>query len=558
MDTTPFNNPSNEKLMDIVRGIAGSDYQQRVPSATKAGINDALNAMWGWAPARNQFVDALVNVIGLTITQTKNWTNPLAPYKRGALVDGDTIEEIAVGLLNAYHYSHNHDYTEKDIFGSEPNEVQSRFHKINREDVYKLTVKDQVLRRAFNQNGGLSKFISELMNTPALSDQWDEFLMMANLFKQYDDRGGFFNINTPDLSTVTADSNDAKYFLKNARAMSDTLPFVSRKYNAAHMPVTVDPSTLMLVTTPMAQANIDVEALAGAFHADKAKINERVTVLPDEYVNIDGFQALLTTKDFFVVADNFMAMRSAQNPVGLNTNFFWHHWQVMSASPFVPAIMFGTRPSTVINIEDFAVDGIGAFTMVNNEGETVTTAIRGDAVIVTVEASTNPDGGPNNGVTLTVSGAQSQRTRITQTGILFVGFDETATQLVVKATATDDATQFKTLVVPLTGAVITGSIGMAIDEDLTTLTNKTKPKVSPNSIAVGGELSVNNGTWDQQPDSFTYQWTKDGTNISGATSQMYTPVSGDATHVITAVVTAVKSGFTSKVVTASNSVTPTA
>ena len=53
----------------------------------------------------------------------------------------------------------------------------------------------------------------------------------------------------------------------------------------------------------------------------------------------------------------------------------------------------------------------------------------------------------------------------------------------------------------------------------------------------GVALSVTSGTASNHP-TYTYQWTKGGTNISGATSNSYTPVSGDVGAVITCVVTA--------------------
>lgn len=54
---------------------------------------------------------------------------------------------------------------------------------------------------------------------------------------------------------------------------------------------------------------------------------------------------------------------------------------------------------------------------------------------------------------------------------------------------------------------------------------------------VGSLLTTTNGTWTNSP-TFTYQWTRDGSNIAAATSSTYTTVSADIGHAIGATVTA--------------------
>jgi len=59
---------------------------------------------------------------------------------------------------------------------------------------------------------------------------------------------------------------------------------------------------------------------------------------------------------------------------------------------------------------------------------------------------------------------------------------------------------------------------------------------------VGQTLSTTNGGWDNLPTSYTYQWRRDASNISGATSSTYTLVAGDDEADIDCVVTALNSG----------------
>ncbi|PWJ73829.1 TP901-1 family phage major tail protein [Pseudaminobacter salicylatoxidans] len=56
----------------------------------------------------------------------------------------------------------------------------------------------------------------------------------------------------------------------------------------------------------------------------------------------------------------------------------------------------------------------------------------------------------------------------------------------------------------------------------------------------GSELKAYPGEWTGNP-VFTFQWKKDGANISGATTDAYTPVSGDVGSTISVTVTATNS-----------------
>lgn len=58
------------------------------------------------------------------------------------------------------------------------------------------------------------------------------------------------------------------------------------------------------------------------------------------------------------------------------------------------------------------------------------------------------------------------------------------------------------------------------------------------AAVVGSSVSVTGAATGTAPITYTYQWTLDGTAISGATASSYTPVAGDATHALRCVVTA--------------------
>jgi len=437
LDVKTFKPTSNELLLDAIRDDASPDYQARIPEATVAGVQATMKALQTYRPQQNEFIDALVNKVALTIMRTTSWLNPLAEFKRGMLTGGDTIEEIMVGLIKAKTYDPARDALESELFGTAPIEVQTNFHRVNRRDKYKVTVNQPLLMSAFGKPQGLSQFAAQIMNAPGTSDQWDEFLLMCSLFREYESNGGYFkvgirDITNPDSTTLGADT---KSVLSKIRSLAGTLKFISRQYNAARMPIAATPDELVLFVSPEFNAALDVEALAGAFNVDKMSTSGRIIEIPREQFGIEGVEAILTTKDFFIVADQVFETASQWNPASLQTNYWLHRWQVISASRFVPAVAFSTLGGDeIIRLVD-PVIGIEPITVTDKDGATVTDVKRGEIYQLNSEATTAEDSGLNAGVRWSLSGNTSPRTYVSFTGVLHVGGDEGGA-LTVTATST--------------------------------------------------------------------------------------------------------------------------
>lgn len=566
MELVAFNNPTNAELINEIRGRLGGDFANRVPAPTKANLDASINAMWNYQPALNAFMLELVNVLGGQVIRSLVWDNPLKFLKIGLLNLGESIEEVAVGLLKAKTYNAERDYLAKELFGREPSVIQTAFHKVNREEYYKVTVNRTQMERAFLNEGGLSKLLGEVLGAMYTSDEWDEYLQTTNTLKRYYDAEGFFKAQVPDISSDDSVDTDAKRFLRTIRSYSDRLPFISEKYNARHMPRKTRKQDLILITTTDAKAAMDVNALAGAFNLGNMDIQSRIITLPSEHVDIPGFQGILTSKDFFMIADKTMAQGAVQNQAGLYDNYFFHHQELISASPFENAILLTSFEQTTITVQTYDIIGVNDFTLTTldtdpDTGQDVNTPVtitddaatveRGGAYLVATSAITSPAGGPNGGVTLHLEGNTSQRTRVNQMGILLIGVDEASATVKVVAEATSDNTFANVLSLTVTGPQVYGSVGLAVDDTPAAINNTRKPGITPAAGGpVGTELTVNNGSWDQDDLTFAVQWTRDGANITGATDHQYVTVTADGGHTVSAVITATKSGQTTATATA--------
>lgn len=429
---------SNVDWLNAIRNSLGSDYQQRIPEATQANVAETIGQLWDYQAGRNQVVDALVNRIGLVKFMNTSWTNPLAIFKMGTLSQGETIEEVMNGLIKAIDYDFDRDELEKELFGEHPFETQTSFHKVNRRDRYAFTVNMPGLRLAL-LNNELGSFLGNVMSMPQISDQNDEFLLMMNLFKLVDKADGFFIQNVPDVGDPASGPEESREFLRRVREFNNTLPFISRLYNPAGMPVAAKPEDMVLFQTATAAAAVDVEALAAAFQIDKAEVANRTITVPERFFGIEGFQAALTTKDFFVVADNLIETTSQFNAAKLTTNYWLHHWQVISASRFAPLVMFNSvRPSTVISESAPPVTDIGTFTITDQAGNVAATNIlRGVLYDVRVEGVTTPADGPAP-LELTLVGATSDFSYVNNNGDLYIGPDEPVESVTIIATSIEN------------------------------------------------------------------------------------------------------------------------
>jgi hypothetical protein len=77
-------------------------------------------------------------------------------------------------------------------------------------------------------------------------------------------------------------------------------------------------------------------------------------------------------------------------------------------------------------------------------------------------------------------------------------------------------------------------------------TLETSPSIASDEIRVGLPVSADPGEWLPVPDSFSYQWYANGSAISGAKSQDYTPTSSRVSKTLTVKVTAYLAGYTPK------------
>lgn len=354
---------TNAEIFNTIRNYAPSDYQSRVPAVTQATINDAISALNDYTPDWNVFYNILLNRIATTLVRQKSFTNPLAQFKRSSIKYGTQIQEMQVNLLRAKSYDKN----AMNIYGLEGREpdIHVKYHTMNRRDKYEITLPmEQVLSGAFDGSEDLAALLNSCLAQPMNSDQNDEFLLMLNLFKHYQDFTGFYNVQIDPIT----DADSARKLVKAVRVMNTNLRYYSTDYSAEGRNAglsTLSDSTMLLIDAN-ADATLTVDMLAYMFNAEDGKlIADRIIRVPK--LPVAGASAFLVDTDFLLCADNIPALTLTApiNPQNMTQPVVMHHWETLSYSLFTNAIMFSTMADTDVARLESTVTGV---TLTDAEG----------------------------------------------------------------------------------------------------------------------------------------------------------------------------------------------
>lgn len=461
LDLRPAPNP---ELMNAVRNEASSDYRSRIPEATQANMRETAELIHKFNSTRNEFDENLINRIGLTVIQEESWNNPLSVFKQGFLPFGSTVEDVMLDLVKSSSHDWEADSLEKEVFGQRKTRSATSFYTINRQDKYCVTENRAALRRAFMDENGLGKYVHSIAGRIEASNQYDEFVIMANQLVETEKNNGFYLVNTNEVT----DEATAKAFLIEIRTYIDTLKFMDTMYNPAQMHVSAQPHELVFITTPRIKANMDVHALAAAFNLEFAEAAIRIIAMPDKYWKIDGAQGILTTEKFFQVWDTVLETHALVNPDGLYTNYWGHFHGIFAQSRFVPQILFTTKAVTEQVNVDITVSKLSAFTMVDGyTKEVVSEAQRGQFVQLLTKAETNK---PGIGETVTyeiTTDVTSQITSVNNSGIVQIGSDERKETIGFRATSVVDPTRFLDYEMVISGDIVELGYKVRVEDEPT-------------------------------------------------------------------------------------------
>ena len=151
---------------------------------------------------RNAFINT-VNVISLTVISRNRWENPWDFTYRGTIRNGQTVREMILDLCKVYNYNENADNVTQFLQNEVPNVFQY-LHNLNFQVYYETTTSDEQVAMAFEEEGGLLRFIEEAVSMLWESKIYDDYIIdKYQLCRRVLD-GTMTSIEIEDYNTKTA------------------------------------------------------------------------------------------------------------------------------------------------------------------------------------------------------------------------------------------------------------------------------------------------------------------------------------------------------------------
>ena len=332
-----------QEILNTIRDNASDMYRERIPEATQQNITDVQEAMCdpNNAVVTNEFMSMLLNMIIKQVIHSKLFSDPLKSLKKGKKPLGDTVEEIYVNFLKAKQY----DPTGAELLNRSLPDVKAVYHRMNRQDRYKVTVNPEQLFKAFASYDKLDSFIANIINTLYNSSELDEFVLMKQLIAQALDQNAMVVVEVADPCTS---EQNAKAFIKAVKTVSGDMQFPNSNNNAWLTAQTTDTNPLItfskkneqvLILSNPTDVAVNVDVLASVFNMSVAEFNDTRKIIIDAFPDPD-IRGALVDEQFFQVYDDLVMFKDFENGEGLYKNYYLHIWQTLAYSPLVNAVVF--------------------------------------------------------------------------------------------------------------------------------------------------------------------------------------------------------------------------
>lgn len=330
-------------VLNTIRDNASDIYRSRIPEATRTNIQDIQEGMTNPnnAVVTNEFISTLLNMIIKQVIHNKFFSDPLKSLKKGTKPLGDTIEEIYANFVQAKGF----DPTGADLLEREMPDVKAVYHRMNRQDRYKITISPEQIQKAFASYDKLESFIQTIINTLYNSSELDEFVLMKQLIKQAIDNNAMKVVTIPD---PVASEQNAKDFIKAVKIVSGDMVFANSNNNAYLESQSTDNKALITCTPKSEQiliidnatdVSVSIEVLAYVFNMSVAEFNDTRKIVIDAFPD-ESIRACLVDEQFLQVYDDLLLFKEFENAEGLYKNYYLHVWQTLAYSNLVNAVAF--------------------------------------------------------------------------------------------------------------------------------------------------------------------------------------------------------------------------
>lgn len=344
------------KTFNFIRNNSTETFVNVVPAATEDNIMQLRNILFNdaYQPQLNEFVNNLINRIGLTIVRNKSFDNPLAMFKKGSVPLGTDIQEIYENPAEAEAYEYSNTAMAKLLTITDP-DTHVAYYRKNRKDLYTKTITREGLQEAFVSWDKFEDYISSITQSLYSGNYIDEFEYTKDLVDGAYENGKVITQVVADPSSSEA---NAKAFVKAARKLYKRMTFPSTEYNAYSrfsgargvVKTWTNADRIAIIIKSDALADIDVDVLASAFNIEKASL------LASRIVEVDSFKnpniiGVICDEAWLQIYDNLFRFDEFYNARVMAWNEYLHVHGTYAISPFANAVCLCTAaPTELTNI----------------------------------------------------------------------------------------------------------------------------------------------------------------------------------------------------------------
>ncbi len=372
-------------ILNEIRQTASNAYQDSVPLATADNIKDVGERVLNLPdPIMNEFMQNLVNKIGLTLVDYPVVNNHLSFLKKGRLEYGQVIEDIYVELAQAEPYiTGMSDGEYPDPFKIHKVPHRSAFYHTILSRQYPLTRHISDLRKAFHGSASMEQFIGGMMNAITSREAYDDYRMTVALIARQieeavdaDEHNGrvqlltLFNAQVDedeqvDETNAFSSKRFLQFFTNQLKKWSGRMTYLREDLNIAGVPNLTPQSQQRIMMPDDILVDFDTQLLAWAQNdgylqiggVDKidawysigaeAEGEEGVTVSPDDITvkstfTEDGSQCVGVIYDpqMAKIYNKEHINSTQENAAGNYWNLFTSVEDIYAASPYRNFVYF--------------------------------------------------------------------------------------------------------------------------------------------------------------------------------------------------------------------------
>lgn len=432
-------------LQKAPRALSKSAVEENIAVERLNAIGQFLD---GDPIAKNAFLNELFNMFVMTLYEGYVYQNKLQYLEKGQMPMGWGIRDIFVEIASPYDYLMTEEVptTNADaIFASYPPSIKTAYFHINYRKNYRATTYDAELRTAFSTYDGVRRLIFQIIQRMYDAMAWDEELAGRYCISRNLVDGNIGVVTIPALTTgngteittiIKATSLDLDNFssannaahVLNQTPLAEQLLLVSNKYDSAY---TVEVQSAAFNLDKVSYLAMKRTIRSFSFNADEiarlntlfAKDDTYVPFTAEELAELEKVQAILFDKNYTQYYRNYQEYFTQPDRLHLNYNHFLHIWKIYALSPFANVKAFVSADSAVTGVT------------VTPTALTISKGQSGQ-----LAASVSTVGFASKSVVWEIVEPTSFST-VSQTGVVKIGAEETATTLHVKVTSSVDITK---------------------------------------------------------------------------------------------------------------------